>query len=432
MSISIQKGEKIDILKIVKEINEIYIIIDYKVDNEGEYDIDGAAFILSTNGKVKSEKDFIFYNNPVGGNGSIRHSRNISSSNSGKERISIKLSSVPIDIDKVSFTITIHDAEKRRQNFGNVNYVSIKVFNAQNDEELIRYDMSGYLTVETAIVAAELYRRNGSWKFGAVGSGFVGGLAALCHKFGVEVLEKDMNNPKSINRDEYSTKRKEEKIFPKVETHGNRSGETKINKSKIELKKKGDTVKLEKKSGQTLGDIVVNLNWNQQKIKTSGLLGGLVSAQKIDLDLGCLFELKNGRKGVVQALGNAFGSYTTPPYIFLDKDDRSGSVVEGENLMINGKFLSKMKRILIFAYIYKGVSNWEQVDGVVTIKQKDSSEIVVPLDDDRRNKRMCGIAMVTNENDVAFKIERVVQYYSGHVELDRAYRWNMKWTLGSK
>lgn len=207
-----------------------------------------------------------------------------------------------------------------------------------------------------------------------------------------------------------------------------------VNLNKIELTKKGQSVNLEKKNAG-IGQINVNLNWNQQIQKPSGgFLSSLFGSKNnsIDLDLGCLFELKNGDKGCVQALGNSFGNYREWPYIELDGDDRTGSVSNGENLRINGDFLKEIKRIVIFSFIYQGVTNWAQADGVVTLSYEGGQDIVVPLDEHRSDMGMCAIAMIENVNDETFKVERFVEYFNGHEKLDRAYGWGMNWTPGRK
>ena len=143
---------------------------------------------------------------------------------------------------------------------------------------------------------------------------------------------------------------------------------------------KGQKVSLEKKSTSGLGEIHVNLNWNSVPQKQgffASLLGG---NQGIDLDLGCLYELKDGRKGAVQALGNSFGSLVNPPYISLDGDDRTGAAVAGENLRINGNQISNIKRILIYTFIYEGIANWQQANAVVTIKYPGAEDLVVRMD----------------------------------------------------
>ena len=207
-----------------------------------------------------------------------------------------------------------------------------------------------------------------------------------------------------------------------------------VNLNKIELTKKGHSINLEKKTGK-IGRITVNLNWNQQVQKPSGgflssLFGG--KSGGIDLDLGCLFEMKNGDKGCVQALGNSFGNYQDWPYIELDGDDRTGSISNGENLRINGDFLKEIKRIVVYSFIYRGVANWAQADGVVTLSYEGGQDIVVRLDEHRANMGMCAIAMIENVNDETFKVERLVEYFKGHEAMDRAYGWGMNWTPGRK
>lgn len=182
-----------------------------------------------------------------------------------------------------------------------------------------------------------------------------------------------------------------------------------------------------------MGEISVNLNRNQNGGKKPGILSGLFSKpNSVDLDLGCLYELKNGEKGAVQALGKAFGSIRNKPYVKLDKDDRTGAAVGGENLRINGNKLSEIKRILVYAFIYEGVAKWSEADGIVTLKYTNGSDIEVKLDEHKNGQIMCAIAMIENQNDETFKIERLVEYFKGHKEMDRAYKWGMNWRAGKK
>ncbi len=207
-----------------------------------------------------------------------------------------------------------------------------------------------------------------------------------------------------------------------------------VNLSKIELTKKGQSINLTKSNTQSIGEILVNLNWNQQTKKSGGILSTLFGKGNagVDLDLGCLYELKNGQKGCVQALGNSFGSFRSFPYIELDGDDRTGSVSSGENLRINGNMIKDIKRILVYSFIYEGVANWSQADGIVTLKYPSGPDIEVKLDEHRNGKIMCAIAMIENVNDETFKVQRLVEYFNGHQDMDHAYRWGMKWVAGSK
>ncbi len=199
----------------------------------------------------------------------------------------------------------------------------------------------------------------------------------------------------------------------------------------IELKKKGEKISLEKKSPGSLGQIAVNLNWNKRESK-KGFFGSLLGPKSVDLDLGCLFEMKDGGKGVVQALGNAFGNLNNSPYIALDADDRTGASENGENLRINGNMISQIKRILIYTFIYEGVANWQQVDGIVTVKCPGSQDIIVRMDEYNSSGYMCAIAMLENLNNETFSVERIVRFFNGHQPMDIAFNWGLQWRIARK
>ena len=195
----------------------------------------------------------------------------------------------------------------------------------------------------------------------------------------------------------------------------------------VELKK-GQKVSLEKKGSATLGEILINLNWSQPVKK--GFFAP--KPQPIDLDLGCLFELQDGRKGCVQALGNAFGSLNDLPYIALDGDDRSGANSAGENLRINGAKVSELKRVLIYTFIYEGATNWETANGIVTVKCPGNEDIIVRMDEYGSSKPMCAIALLENPTGSTFSVEKVVSFFDGHQFMDEAFNWGLRWVAGSK
>ena len=201
----------------------------------------------------------------------------------------------------------------------------------------------------------------------------------------------------------------------------------------IELKKRGDKINLNKKNINRNYEININLNWNAKIKDDRGFLSRLFSLNNsgIDLDLGCLYELKNGKIGVVQALGKDFGSLEREPFIMLDKDDRSGASDTGENLFINGEKISEIKRVLVFTYIYEGAVNWATVDGVVTIKDNSGEAIIIKMDE-HSNKKMCALAMLENYENSSFSIEKIVSYFNGHEEMDRYFKWGLTWTVGRK
>ncbi len=195
----------------------------------------------------------------------------------------------------------------------------------------------------------------------------------------------------------------------------------------VELRK-GQKVNLEKK-GSSLGEILINLNWSQPQ-RRKGFFAP--KPQAIDLDLGCLFELQNGTRGCVQALGNAFGSLNQPPYVALDGDDRTGSSAGGENLRVNGAMIPQIKRLLVYTFIYEGAANWREANGIVTVKCPGSEDIIVRMDEYGSAQRMCAIALLENSNNETFTVEKVVRFFDSHEPMDRNFGWGLRWVAGRK
>jgi len=192
MTVSLAKGQKVDLTKTNPGLTKILVGLGWdtnKYDGGGEFDLDASAFLLAESGKVGTEKDFCFYGNPKHESGGLEHSgdNRTGAGEGDDEVIKVDLSKIPASIQKIDFTVTIHEAEERKQNFGQVSNAFIRVVNEGNGEELIRYDLGEDYSTETAIIAAELYRNDAEWKFNAIGSGFAGGLKALCKNFGVDV-----------------------------------------------------------------------------------------------------------------------------------------------------------------------------------------------------------------------------------------------------
>ncbi|WOK33021.1 TerD family protein [Pseudomonas syringae] len=179
------------------------------------------------------------------------------------------------------------------------------------------------------------------------------------------------------------------------------------------------------------GEMRVNLNWNRRNDTKGGGFFSMKKSTAIDLDVGCLFELQDGFKGAVQALGNSFGSLNDEPFIKLMGDDRTGSISDGEWLHINGAHWNKIRRILVYAFIYEGAPNWKETDGVVTIHAPGQPPIEVRLNEEGGRQGMCAIALLENDNG-AVKVTRCVDFHNGHSNMDKAYGWGMRWAAGSK
>lgn len=192
MAVCLKKGQKVDLTKTNPGLKEVLIGLGWdtnKYDGGKDFDLDSSVFMLGANGKVASDADFIFYGNLKHASGSVEHlGDNLTGVGEGDdEQIKIDLSKVPADVAKIDFTVTIYEAEERKQNFGQVENAFIHVMNAATGEELIRYDLGEDFSIETAVVIGELYRNQGEWKFSAIGSGFSGGLASLGKNYGVNV-----------------------------------------------------------------------------------------------------------------------------------------------------------------------------------------------------------------------------------------------------
>ena len=192
MAVSLAKGQKVDLTKTNPGLKEVLIGLGWdtnKYDGGKDFDLDASVFMLAGNGKVRSDADFVFYGNLKHESGSVEHlGDNLTGAGEGDdEEIKVFLDKVPADIEKIDFTVTIYEAEQRKQNFGQVENAFIRVLDAANGKELIRYDLGEDFSIETAVVVGELYRNKGEWKFNAIGSGFEGGLAALGRNFGVNV-----------------------------------------------------------------------------------------------------------------------------------------------------------------------------------------------------------------------------------------------------
>lgn len=351
---------------------------------------DVSAYLLAAGGKVRGDQDMIFYNQPTGCDGAIRFAAGSPGS------FDVDMARVPESVEKIVFCGTINEAVGRGQTLGSLRDASINV------DDTLRFAPDLANAREAAMVFGELYRRGGQWKFRAVGQGFNGGLAPLARSFGIDVAETAP--------------------APAAPPAPPPVPPPTVNLSKVTLEKHRPTVSLEKK-GSSFGEISVNLNWSRAR--------GWMSGRPVDLDLGCLFELADGRKGVVQALGNVFGDFHAPPFIELSGDDRSGDLSEGETLRINGARWGDLKRVCIFANIYDGAPNWQKTDGVVLVTISDQPPIEVRLSEGRNDKRLCGIVMLENEGG-RLKASRLVNYVRDQEQLDRAYGWGLRWRAGTK
>lgn len=191
MALSLEKGGNLSLDKVAPGLKKIILGLgwDPRATDGAEFDLDAAAFMLTADGKVRGEADFIFYNQKLSAEGSVEHTgdNRTGAGDGDDESIKVDLSLVPQDVQKIAFTVTIHDAEQRRQNFGQVSNSFIRVVDAESSNEVMRFDLAEDASTETAMVFGELYRNNSEWKFRAVGQGYNGGLKAMCSQYGLNI-----------------------------------------------------------------------------------------------------------------------------------------------------------------------------------------------------------------------------------------------------
>ncbi|MBK5930641.1 TerD family protein [Halochromatium salexigens] len=370
--------------------------------------IDFACFGLDAEGKLADERYMTFFNQPTSPCGGVRLSTPADDPaavpTGDAAGFTLDLGKLPSSIECLTLTAAIEGAGA----MANIGPGHVRFLDGTT--ETGRFAFSGAdFAAERALMLLEVYRKAGVWRTRAIGQGFNGGLAALVEHFGGTLAEPPP--PKAPPQPEAPP----------------------VNLSKITLEKKGNRVSLEKPGNAEHGEILINLSWRPAASGTvkRGLFGGGKRSTQIDLDIGCLVELRTGDKGAIQALGNNFGDLLNPPYIALDADDRSGTRSEGENLRINGKHWDAIRRVLIYAFIYEGVPNWAEADAKISLKTPGQPEIEVRLDSQSNDQPMCAIALLENDAG-AVRITKLVDYYRGHREVDQAHQWGLKWVRGSK
>ena len=191
MALTLSKGQNLSLSKAEPGLNNVLIGLgwDPRATDGTEFDLDASVFMLNAGGKTRSSADFIFYNQKKSACGAVEHTgdNRTGDGDGDDEQVKVDLGKIPADVDKLAVTVTIHDAESRRQSFGQVGNAFIRVVNDATGNEVVRYDLSVDYSTETAMVFGELYRHNGEWKFRAVGQGYAGGLQAMCAQYGIDI-----------------------------------------------------------------------------------------------------------------------------------------------------------------------------------------------------------------------------------------------------
>ncbi|WP_241028278.1 TerD family protein [Streptomyces verrucosisporus] len=389
----------------------------------GVPDVDASALLLASSGRVRSDDDLVFYNQAHHASGAVRHEGKRAAGGAVTDTLAVDLVRVEPAVERIVVAASADGGD-----FGRVPGLCVRVLDAGGGAELARFD-SRDATVETAFVLGELYRRQGAWKFRAVGQGYGSGLAGLATDFGITVDEpRTQAAPAAASRPPAPAAAPSPPSVPQP-----------VRLSKVTLTKEAPTVSLAKQGG-TSGAMRVNLDWRTRRQPGgwgSRLSRALAPQAGLDLDLCALYELTDGTKGVVQALGNAFGALHRPPYVHLDGDDRTGAVETGENLTINLDHKERIRRILIFVTIYEGARSFAGLNATVTLTPQHGAPVGFSLDECDLPSTVCALALITNHGgDLVVRRESRFlvpeRGTSPQRTVDQAYGWGMRWTPGRK
>ncbi|MEU7227189.1 TerD family protein [Streptomyces chrestomyceticus] len=426
----------------------------------GTPDVDASALLLTAAGKVRDDADFVFYNQPAHASGAVRHEGKRSAGDTAADSLSVDLARLEPAVERVVLAASADGGA-----FGQVAGLHIRVLDAGSGAELARFD-SQDATAETAFVLGELYRRQGTWKFRAVGQGYATGLAGLATDFGISVEEEPPAPaaapappaavppaaPTAPPAQQYGAY--PPPPAPPVQPYGTPpvpAPAPPVSLSKVTLTKEAPAVSLTKQGG-TSGAMRVNLNWQQagkpasrlgKKLgrKTMEALGArgalLPRSGDLDLDLCALYELTDGSAGVVHPIGGNFGTLHAPPYIQLDQDDRTGAVASGENLTVNLDHQDRIKRILIFVTVYAGATSFAGLHATVTLQPQYGAPVDFSLDECTVPSNVCALALITNTGS-ELVVQREARYLvpapgvSPQRTVDEAYGWGLNWSPASK
>ncbi|MFJ4533484.1 TerD family protein [Streptomyces nigrescens] len=452
----------------------------------GAPDVDASALLL-VSGKVRDDADFVFYNQPAHASGAVRHEGKRPAGGAMTDCLAVDLAAVEPAVDKVVLAASADGGS-----FGSVPGLHIRVLDAAGGAELARFD-SQDAGAETAFVLGELYRRQGAWKFRAVGQGYDTGLAGLATDFGISVEEPAAPQPPApapapaapapapaapappppamapappmappppapappvappaAPAPPLPTGQPAASVPPPPGQPAPAPAPPAVRLTKVTLTKDAPAVSLTKQGG-TSGAMRVNLNWSagsagkrlgkklgRKAMEAMGARGALLPPSgELDLDLCALYQLTDGSAGVIHPLGNNFGALHAPPYIQLDGDDRTGAVAAGENMTINLDHQDRIKRVLIFVTVYAGARSFEGLSATVTLQPQHGAPVDFTLDACTVPSNVCALAMITNTGS-ELVVQREARYLvpdpgvSPQRTVDQAYGWGLDWSPARK
>ncbi|GAA1174180.1 tellurite resistance protein TerA [Kitasatospora gansuensis] len=410
----------------------------------GVPDADASALLLA-GGRVRSDADFVFYNQPQDVSGAVRHTGKRSAPGSVLDTLTVRLAGLDPTVETVVLA-----ASSDGGRFGALPGLYLRVLDAASGAELVRFEDHG-ATTETAFVLGELYRRGDGWKFRAVGQGYDSGLAGLATDYGIQVDSEPSPAaaPTPVPAMPPAPPAAPPMTAPPMAAApAPAPAAAPPSFTKITLTKEAPRLSL-RKHGAVGGLLRVNLNWAPaagapQKTQ-SGAAGWLAKRLGAagqspmagrDLDLACLWQLRDGSAGIVQAIGQRFGALHEAPFIQLANDDRTGAVATGEDLWINLDHADLIQRLVVFAFAFDN-RPLTGLNGLATLYPATGAPVELPLDGCDFPATSCVVALLENDGG-GLVVNREGRYFqavegrSNHQQIDEAYGWGLNWSAGRK
>jgi tellurite resistance protein TerA len=372
--------------------------------------LDSSTYLLAGDGKVRSDADMIFYNQPSDPAGSVRITR----SEAGQAHFAIDLGAVPAAIERIVMCVTIEEPGRSM-----VAFQGLRALIRANGETQVSFAPELADAREVALRVIELYRRNGAWRIRADGQGFNDGLAPLARSFGIDVAEDNGGGAVETPRPA--------PVASAAATVPARQADTPAPRSPSPPAREDGTVRLgpDRTShrwsvGDTggLGQISVRLSWSGQ----CGGLGG--RPRKLELALGCLYELQNGERGAVQSWDGS-GALDAAPFVQLSSAESTDA---SQRLRVNGEQWQKLRRLALYAFIPEGASSWRGASVTVEVSAGGREAIHLSLEGGIDGCGIVGLLLLENTGNEAV-FTRLARFMAGHQELDQALDWGLRWRV---
>jgi tellurite resistance protein TerA len=416
MSTVLSRGGNISLQSaVVAEQGRLLISLCYSGDSLERPSVDAVAFLLGEDGKVRGDADMIFYNQKASPGDGIKMLDAQRGDTATVQTFALDVSRLPAGTGKIAFCLVADGSAI--QHMGQLSDIEIRVAGGGSKAPIASGALPTAMSVEAALIMGEIYLRNGEWKFKLIGQGFRDGLAALSESYGIVVAQDAQASAPSMASRPLAAAALQN--GPPAQVYTPPPGGFK--------------------------EFRINLTWKAPPAEPEpeepvrkGFLGNLVAnklprkkPQGLDLDLCCLYELTDGYRGVVQALGDNHGSFNMAPFMELMGDARAGGDSEGEIIRINGARWNEVTRVLIYAMIFEGTPNWGQASARCTLRVPDEMPLAAKLEYDHTDKRACTALLLENAGG-KLAVHKKVEAFRNPREIDDFYQWGLRWSAGMK